>query len=61
MVRRLVSYTKVAFYSALVSVRVNKVAKSHGKISAGNFRNIIIGKGVVFNHGVYIQLEGKLK
>lgn len=61
MVRRLVSYTKVAFYSALVSIKVNKVAKSHGKVSSGNFRNIIIGKGVVFNHGVYIQARGKVE
>lgn len=61
MVRRFVSYTKVAFYSALVSIRVNKIAKSHGKVQAGNFKNIKIGKGVVFNDGVYIQARGKVE
>lgn len=58
---RLFSYAKVAFYSTLVSIRVNKIAKSHGIVSAGNFKNIKIGKGVVFNGGVYIQARGKVE
>ena len=44
-----------------ISIRVNKIAKSYGIVSAGNFKNIKIGKGVVFNGGVYIQARGKVE
>ncbi len=61
MASRFFSYAKVAFYSTLVSIRVNKIAKSYGIVSAGNFKNIKIGKGVVFNGDVYIQARGKVE
>lgn len=61
MVSRFFSYAKVAFYSTLISIRLNKVAKSYGTVLSGNFKNIEIGKGVIFIDGIYIQARGKVQ
>lgn len=61
MINKLFSYSKVAFYSALLSIKVGVKVKAHGKVSSGNFKNIKLGHGVVFNHGVYVQARGVVK
>ncbi|SDS44504.1 maltose O-acetyltransferase [Halopseudomonas litoralis] len=41
-----------------MSAKVGVKAKAHGKVTSGNFKNIKLGEGVVFNPGVYIQARG---
>lgn len=61
MITRVISYSKVAFFSAYASIKLKRITKAHGLVSAGNFKNIKIGSGVVFNPGVYIQARGSVE
>lgn len=61
MISKIFSYTKFFLDSALLSLKLRKKVRAHGKVFAGNFKNIRLGEGVVFNQGVYIQARSSVK